>query len=80
MTLFLTIGDVELKIDYYVDETERGPFIVVEGAYVKDVQIYGLLDWEIQQQIEEYCRENEINAEEQHHERQYDQRKEDGHL
>lgn len=80
MILFITIGDVELKVDYYVDETERGPFIVVEGAYVKDVQIYGLLDWEIQQQIEQACKENEINAEEQYHERQYDQRKEDGYL
>ena len=80
MTLLMTIGNVELKVDYYVDEIERGPFIVVEGAYVKDVQIYGLLDWEIQQQIEQFCRENEINAEEQYHERQYDQRKEDGYL
>ena len=80
MTLFMTIGNVDLKVDYYVDEIERGPFIVVEGAYVKDVQIYGLLDWEIQQQIEEFCRENEINSEEQYHERQYDQRKEDGYL
>jgi len=78
MTLFITIGDVELKVDYYVDETERGPFIVVESAYVKDVQIYGLLDWEVQQHIEQVCMENEINAEERYHERQYDQKKEDG--
>lgn len=84
-TVSVTLYDVVFEVEYYVDETERGPFIVVESAHIGDekngrVEIYSLLDWGIQQEIQGACKDNEISQEEQYHERQYDQRKEDGYL
>lgn len=79
-TVSVTLYDVVFEVEYYVEENERGPYIVVQSACVEGYQIYDLLDWSIQQEIEGACKDNEISMEEQHYERQYDQRKEDGYL
>ena len=79
-TVSVTIGGVDFEVEYYVDENERGPYIVVQSAHAGDVEIYSLLDWEIQREIESACKDNEISREENHYERKYDERKENGHL
>lgn len=79
-TVSAMLYNVVFEIEYYVEENERGPYIVVQSASVEGNNIYDLLDWSIQQEIQGACKDNEISQEEQHYERQYDQRKEDGYL
>lgn len=79
-TVPVTLNGVVFEVEYYVEENERGPYIVVQSAHVGDVEIYSLLDWGIQREIEGACKDNEISREENHYERKYDERKEDGYL
>jgi len=72
--------DVEMDVHYYVDEDERGPSIVVDAVYIKGVEVYNLLHERLHEELQQACRDNEINMEDEYHERQYDQRKEDGYL
>lgn len=72
--------DVEMDVHYYVDEDERGPSIVVDAVYIKGVEVYNLLHERLHEELQQACKDNEINMEDEYHERQYDQRKEDGYL